>query len=156
MLTRNPIFLADEELLRGIALLQQAARQLGQSMTRMSGENLSHNDLQVMHCLYLHSLQGLESNAQMSLGALAHMTAMSKPALSRIINRLEKRKLLLCHTDVYDRRIRRVSLSSRAAQLYALCQHENKAIMYTAYQNAGATDVSGFIAVLKNIVHLND
>lgn len=129
----NPIYLADQELLKGIALMQRNALALEELRIR-NGLNLQ--DYAVLQTIFLYPKR--------RVGEVARRMCLSKQALSRRLRPLLQQGFITETPDPDDRRAKRLSLSTKGEEYYIICQDQILRVFYHAYQKAGVSAIEGF------------
>ncbi|NQY82565.1 MAG: MarR family transcriptional regulator [Alphaproteobacteria bacterium] len=134
-IVNNPIFLTDQELLKGIALLRENARIL-EELSNAQPNQLTPQDHALLRTLYLFPNYRAQE--------IASRMCLSKQSLSRSIKNLELRGYIETRSDPEDRRVKRLLLSTKGLQSYTTRQKYALKTFYRAYQHAGITAVEGF------------
>ena len=133
----NPIYLTNQELLKGIALMQQNADALEELRSKAhKSVCLNAGDHAVFQAIFLHPNQ--------RTGEIARKMHISKQSLSRRLGPLLNEGLITAHRDPDDQRAKRLSLSTKGEEYYTLQQDKILRAFYQAYQQAGISAVEGF------------
>ena len=143
--TPNPLFLRDEELTRGIELLDFAHRALfAEPDQRLAGLGLSRNHQRVLHCI------GRQPGITMA--RVLEVLHLSKQTVSRLLKELDAKGMIARHPDARDRRQRRLELTERGRELDQQLGGRLGRRLADAYRAAGAEAVAGYHTVLLGLV----
>jgi DNA-binding MarR family transcriptional regulator len=141
----NPLFLRDQELTRGIELLDFAYRALTAEPERILDDlGLGRSHRQVIHCV------GRQPG--ITLAGLVDIVGLTKQSLSRIIKELEIRDLLTRRASQSDRRRRPLHLTAQGEELEERINGGLRRRLARAYRAAGADAVAGYHQVLLDLV----
>ena len=141
----NPLFLREEELDRGLALLYFAGRQLNADADALRAEGaIDEIDHQALFMIGRHP--------GVTLAELCVMLAVGKQTLSRHLKRLAQAGLIDQESSADDRRKRHLRLTEKAALLLARVHLLQKRRLRLAFKSSGATAVEGFQRVLLDLV----
>lgn len=133
----NPIYLTDQELLKGIALMRQNALALEKlCLSRGNNEGLTPQDHAILRTIFLHPKQ--------RAGEIARKMRLRKQALSRRLKFLLDQGFILEEIDPDDRRAKLLCLSTKGLEYYTVQQDKALRVFYHAYQKAGISAVEGF------------
>jgi len=91
-------------------------------------------------------------NPQISVGDLLDILKITKQSLSRVLGQLIDEGYVLQDTDGADRRRRLLHLSDKGIRLEALLTERQSARIAQAYAAAGTNAVTGFRAILREII----
>ena len=136
------LFLREEELDNGIALLLASERAIAAALRRnqeSTGLNLPA----------LRLLVTIRFRPGLTVSELRDETGATTPTLARLLGELDKRHLVHKKTGGRDARRRRLSLSEEGHALVTPLVLEMRSAMREAYREAGASAVSGTRAVLE-------
>jgi DNA-binding MarR family transcriptional regulator len=141
----NPLFLRDEELSRGLDLLDLAYRALiSESERRLASAQLGRHHQRLIHLI------GREPGITMA--RLLDVVLLSKQSVSRLLQDLEARGLIVREADPRDRRQRRLMLSAEGRSLNEQLSARLHRRLAGAYRAAGAEAVAGYHKVLLGLV----
>jgi DNA-binding MarR family transcriptional regulator len=141
----NPLFLRDEELSRGLDLLDLAYRSLiAESERRLANAQIGRHHQRLIHLI------GREPGITMA--RLLDVMPLSKQSVSRLLQELEASGLILRETDPRDRRQRRLVLSADGRSLNEQLSGRLHRRLAAAYRAAGAEAVAGYHKVLLGLV----
>lgn len=141
----NPLFLRDEELSRGLDLLDLAYRSLiAESERRLANAQIGRHHQRLIHLI------GREPGITMA--RLLDVMPLSKQSVSRLLQDLEARGLIVRETDPRDRRQRRLVLSADGRSLNEQLSGRLHRRLAAAYRAAGADAVAGYHKVLLGLV----
>jgi DNA-binding MarR family transcriptional regulator len=136
------LYLRDQELDRGAALIRAAARRLEQ-LTRSPAADLPAPELEAL--VEVHDVGPIDvSRLRARLGA-------AKQSLTRALNALEGRGLVRRVAGGSDRRTRLVTLTPEGARLAAEAAERRREALREAYRLAGPDAVAGAARVLARI-----
>jgi DNA-binding MarR family transcriptional regulator len=139
------LYLRDQDLNDGAAVIRAAARQLAQ-LVEMAAQaaNLSGPELDI--------LQEVFDLGPMDVGVLRSRLAAPKQSLARNLNELETRKLVSRETDPRDRRRRLVTLTTDGASFARDITERRRAALRQAFLTAGPDAVTGTRRVLSELL----
>jgi len=141
----NPLFLRDEELTRGIELLEQAHQALIAQPGRLAtGLVLGRSHWRVLYAI------GRQPGVTMV--ELQGTLPLTKQSLSRLLKELVDKGLVTRRPDQRDRRQRLLELTSRGRELDEQLNGRLRRQLAIAYRAAGAEAVAGYHKVLLGLV----
>ena len=139
------LFLRDEELDRGVALLLAAEKALvaaGASAIARSGLNRGSVDL----------LLGIRARPGISVRALRAQLDMTVPTFARILGQMDKAGYIKKRRAGRDARTRALDLTEAGQKAIAPIADALREALRTAYREAGAEPVSGLRTVLETLL----
>lgn len=136
------LFLREEELDNGIALLLASERIISAALRR-NQERIGLN----MPALRL--LVTIRFQPGLTVSELRDATGATTPTLARLLGELDKRQLIHKKTGGRDARRRRLSLSEEGQTLIGPLILDLRSAMREAYREAGASAVAGTRSVLE-------
>jgi DNA-binding MarR family transcriptional regulator len=141
------LYLRDQDLNEGAALIRAAARKLAQ-LTEAVGtaSNISSPEMDI--------LQEIHDLGPMDVGDLRVRLAAPKQSLARNLNQLESRGLLTRETDPRDRRRRLVTLTQAGATFAREATEHRRQVLRQAFLSAGPDAVSGARRMLADLIRL--
>jgi DNA-binding MarR family transcriptional regulator len=141
----NPLFLRDQELTRGVELLDFAYRALTAEPDRiLGGLGLGRSHRRVIH--FVGRQPGI------TLADLVDIVRLTKQSLSRIIKELETKGLIARTASQHDRRRRPLRLTGSGEELDERLNGGLRRRLALAYRAAGADAVAGYHLVLLGLV----
>jgi DNA-binding MarR family transcriptional regulator len=141
----NPLFLRDEELARGIELLDAAYRSLiGEPDREVAEEGLGRNHRWVLYFVGRHP--------GITMVELVGRVHLSKQSLSRLLGELVERGLIGRSRGARDGRERLLELTATGRQLEEALNGRLRRRLAHAYRAAGAEAVAGYHRVLLGLV----
>jgi DNA-binding MarR family transcriptional regulator len=141
----NPLFLRDEELTRGIELLDAAYRSLiAEPDRRLASRGLGRNHRWLLYLIGRHP--------GTTMVELLGRTQLSKQSLSRLLGELVGKGLIGRRANVRDRRQRLLELTDTGRQLEEALNGRLRRRLARAYRGAGADAVAGHHQVLLGLV----
>jgi DNA-binding MarR family transcriptional regulator len=141
----NPLFLRDQELTRGVELLDFAYRALTAEPDRLLDDlGLGQSHRRVIH--FVGRQPGI------TLADLVDIVRLTKQSLSRIIKELEARGLITRIASQRDRRRRPLQLTTQGAELEERLNGGLRQRLARAYRAAGAEAVAGYHQVLMDLL----
>ena len=144
-LAPNPLFLRDEELTRGIELLDAAYRSLIAEPDRQLGSRgLGRNHRWLLHLVGRHP--------GTTMVELLSRTHLSKQTLSRLLGELVAKGLIERRANARDRRQRLLQLTIAGRELEEVLNGRLRRRLARAYRGAGADAVAGHHQVLLGLV----
>ncbi len=141
----SPLFLREPEIRRGVELLYFGYSHL----TRSIDEQLAAQGLGRAHH---RALYFIARKPGLSVSELLALLAITKQSLGRVLGELTERKLVETTTDPNDRRRRMLRLTVSGAALEAQLFDALRPKLSIAYSEAGHDAVSGFWAVLEELI----
>jgi DNA-binding MarR family transcriptional regulator len=144
-LAPNPLFLRDEELTRGIELLDAAYRSLiAEPDRQLASRGLGRNHRWLLY------LVGRDPGTTMV--ELLRRTQLSKQTLSRLLGELVAKGLIERRASAHDRRQRLLELTGAGRELEEVLNGRLRRRLARAYRGAGADAVAGHHQVLLGLV----
>jgi DNA-binding MarR family transcriptional regulator len=141
----NPLFLRDEELARGIELLDAAYRSLISEPDRELAEaGLSRNHRWVLYFVGRHP--------GITMVELVGRVHLSKQSLSRLLAELVDKGLIARTRGARDGRLRLLELTAKGRQLEEALHGRLRRRLARAYRAAGAEAVAGYRQVLLGLI----
>jgi DNA-binding MarR family transcriptional regulator len=141
----NPLFLRDEELTRGIELLDSAYRSLiGEPDRELAEAGLGRNHRWVLYFVGRHP--------GITMVELVRRVHLSKQSLSRLLSELVERGLIARSRGDRDGRLRLLELTATGRQLEEALNGRLRRRLARAYRAAGAEAVAGYHQVLLGLV----
>jgi DNA-binding MarR family transcriptional regulator len=141
----NPLFLRDEELTRGIELLDAAYRSLiGEPDRELAEAGLGRNHRWVLYFVGHHP--------GITMVELVRRVHLSKQSLSRLLGELVERGLIARSRGARDGRLRLLELTATGRQLEEALNGRLRRRLARAYRAAGAEAVAGYHQVLLGLV----
>ena len=141
----NPLFLRDDELERGLDLLEAAHRALLAGPDRRLAElGLSRNHRRLLHVI--------AREPGITMVRLQEVVQLTKQSLSRLLKELEGHGLIERRADRRDRRQRPIHLTARGQELDEQLNLRLRRRIAAAYRSAGAQAVAGYHEVLLGLV----
>lgn len=145
MAAPNPLFLRDEELTRGLELLDLAHQAaLAQIDRRFAGTGFTRTHQRVLHFI------GREPGITMV--RLLGLVRVTKQTLSRLLQELETQELIVRSQDRRDRRRRLIELTPRGREIEEQVTGAVRRRLRLAYRAAGADAVAGHHRVLVGLI----
>ena len=141
----SPLFLRDAEIRRGVELLFFGNATLmasADALLERAGIGRAHH-----RALYF-----IARKPKLSVGELIALLGITKQSLGRVIDELEERELILRSPGLRDRRQVLLSLTERGVRFEAELFAELKSAVARAYSAAGPAAVSGYWAVLEELL----
>ena len=145
----NPLFLRDDELERGLELLDAAYRALlAGPDRRLAALGLNRNHQRLLHVV--------SRQPGITMARLQDVVQLTKQSLSRLLKELEQQGLIERRSDRRDRRQRPIHLTEEGRGLdeqlnVRLCRR-----IAAAYRAAGAQAVAGYHEVLLGLLDERD
>lgn len=136
------LFLREEELDNGIALLLASERAIAAALRR-------NQDKTGLNMPGLRLLITIRFQPGLTVSELREVTGATTPTLARLLGELDKQELVHKQPGGRDARRRRLSLSEAGEALIAPVITDLRAAMREAYRVAGANAVAGTRAVLE-------
>jgi len=141
----NPLFLRDQELTKGVELLDFAHRALTAEPDRiLDGLGLGRHHRRVIHMI--------ARQPGITLADLVDIVRLTKQSLSRTIKELEAKDLIVRGASQHDRRRRPLRLTEQGAALEERLTNGLRRRLALAYRAAGAEAVAGYHRVLLGLV----
>ena len=141
----HQLFLREEELREGLALMFQAWRDLNRTAdAALAARGLGRAHHRAIYFIGRHP--GL------TVGALMDLLGITKQSLHRVLGALVARGLVVQRPGPVDRRERRLELAEAGRTLERELTEAQRALIAAAYRNAGAAAVDGFRRVLLGLI----
>lgn len=141
----SPLFLRDEELTRGVELLEAAhAALLGRPDRVLDGLGLSRNHGRILHCI--------GTQPGITMVELLGRTQLTKQTVSRLLKELVGRGLVARAADRRDRRRRLLELTAAGRELDEQLNGRLRRELASAYRAAGGEAVAGYHRVLLGLI----
>lgn len=141
----NPLFLRDDELERGLDLLDAAYRSLIAGPDRRLAElGLTRNHRRLLHVI--------AREPGITMARLRDVVQLTKQSLSRLLKELEGQSLIERRADKRDRRQRPIFLTEHGTQLDEQLNLRLRRRIAAAYRAAGAHAVAGYHEVLLALI----
>ncbi|MEZ6030261.1 MAG: MarR family transcriptional regulator [Hyphomonadaceae bacterium] len=141
------LYLRDQDLNEGAALIRAAARKLAQLTDAVgSAANISAPEMDI--------LQEIHDLGPMDVGDLRVRLAAPKQSLARNLNQLEGRGMLTRETDPRDRRRRLVTLTQAGAAFAREATEHRRKVLRQAFLSAGPEAVTGARRMLADLLRL--
>lgn len=141
----NPLFLRDEELTRGIELLDAAYRALIAEPDRLLTDfELGRNHRRVLYFIGRHP--------SITTGELLGWVQLTKQSLSRLLKELVDKGLITRTPNQRDRRQRLLQLTTAGRELDEQLNGRLRRRLATAYRAAGTEAVAGHHNVLLGLL----
>jgi DNA-binding MarR family transcriptional regulator len=141
------LYLRDQDLNEGAALIRAAARRLAQLVeTAGAAANISPPEMDVLEEVF--------DLGPMDVGDLRARLAAPKQSLARNLNQLEARGLVTRETDPADRRRRLVTLTPAGHTFARDATERRRAALRQAFLSAGPDAVTGARRVLADLARL--
>lgn len=138
------LYLRDQDLDQGAALILSAARKLARLAQQGVGKaDISEAELAIV--LELHDV------GSMDVGLLRTRLDSPKQSLARNLNELEQRGLIARETSVRDRRRRLVKLTEAGATFALRAAERRRSVLREAFLTAGPDAVTGARRVLAEL-----
>ncbi len=141
----NQLFLREEDLREGLALLFHAWRDLAhEADAALAAHGLGRAHHRAIYFIGRHP--GL------TVGGLMDLLGITKQSLHRVLGELMARGIVTQRPGPADRRERLLELSEAGRALEREITEAQRAFIAAAYRNAGASAVEGFRRVLLGLV----
>lgn len=141
----NRLYLRDQDLNEGAALIRAAARRLGQlAESAGAAASISAPEMDV--------LQEIFDVGPMDVGDLRARLNAPKQSLARNLNQLEGRGFVTRETDQSDRRRRLVTLTPSGMAFAREATERRRAALRQAFLSAGPEAVTGARRVLSDLL----
>jgi len=138
------LYLRDQDLNQGAALIRAAARQLAQlAESAGAAASISAPEMDV--------LQEVFDLGPMDVGDLRARLAAPKQSLARNLNQLEARGFVTRETDPADRRRRLVTLTPSGLNFATNATERRRAALRQAFLSAGPDAVTGARRMLADV-----
>ena len=138
------LFLRDEELDHGVALILSAQRHLKAAVSQVRRQvGLSESELEL--------LLAMRAKPGQTVGWLRGHLFMSVPTFARILGRLDKRDLIRKQRGVSDSRQRQLYLSDAGEKMITPIADVLRSQLREAYKMAGVESVAGARATLDAV-----
>ena len=141
----SPLFLREEEIRRGIELLQFGHMALTQAMDPI----LEEHQLGRAH---QRALYFIARRPNLSVSALITLLGVTKQSLGRVLDELIERDLLAVNKGDRDRRQRLLRLTPAGEAIEQALFDAPRDRVATAYSAAGQSSVTGFWRVLESLL----
>ncbi|MBN8831723.1 MAG: MarR family transcriptional regulator [Sphingomonadales bacterium] len=145
----SPLFLREEEIRRGIELLQFGHAALAQVMAPV----LAAHGLGRAH---QRALYFIARRPEMSVSELIELLGITKQSLGRVLDELGERGLVQMIAGVRDKRQRLLRLTAAGEAIENALFEAMRERMAAAYSMAGQGSVTGFWRVLENLLETED
>ena len=139
------LFLREEELDNGIALLLESERIIAAALRR-------NQEATGLNMPALRLLMTIRFKPGLTVSELRDELGATTPTLARLLGELDKRHLVYKKPGGRDARRRRLSLSDNGERLIAPLVTDLRSAMREAYREAGANAVAGTRAVLEALI----
>ena len=140
----SPLFLRDEDLRQGLDMLFFAWRDLAaEADATLEKEGLGR--------AHHRALYFIGRNPGLAVGELMAILGITKQSLGRVLKDLAAKGLVTQSVGTEDRRERRLALTEAGQSLEQALSAPQRALMASAYRNAGAEAVAGFRTVLTGL-----
>ncbi|WP_143435443.1 MarR family winged helix-turn-helix transcriptional regulator [Henriciella aquimarina] len=136
------LFLREEELDNGIALLLASERAIAAALRR--GQEETGLNMPALRLLIT-----IRYEPNRTVSELRELTGATTPTMARLLGELDKRELIRKTPGGRDARRRRLSVSEQGEQVLNPVVSELRSAMREAFREAGATSVAGNRAVLE-------
>jgi len=136
------LFLREDELDNGIALLLASERAIAAALRR--GQDVSGLNMPALKLLLT-----IRYQPNLTVSELRGLTGATTPTLARLLGELDRRELIRKTPGGRDARRRRLSLSEEGEHLIHPVVTELRSAMREAFREAGANAVGGARAVLE-------
>ena len=141
------LYLRDQDLNEGAAVIRAAARRLAQLVEMAGGgANLSGPELEI--------LQEVFDRGPMDVGDLRVRLSAPKQSLARNLNQLEGRTFIKRETDPNDRRRRLVTLTPEGLTFSREATERRRAALRQAFLSAGPEAVTGARRMLSELLRV--
>jgi DNA-binding MarR family transcriptional regulator len=141
----SPLFLRDEELTRGIELLEAAyGALLGRPDRVLNGLGLGRNHGRIVY--FIGRQPGI------TMVELLYRVQLTKQTVSRLLKELVGKRLVVRTADRHDRRRRLLELSAAGRELDEQLNGRLRRQLASAYRAAGAEAVAGYHRVLLGLL----
>lgn len=141
------LYLRDQDLNEGAALIRAAARKLSQLAEIIgAASNISGPEMDI--------LQEVFDLGPMDVGDLRARLAAPKQSLARNLNQLEARNLVKRDTDPRDRRRRLVTLTPEGQAFTREATERRRAALRQAFLSAGPDAVTGARRMLSDLMRV--
>ncbi|MDP6343829.1 MAG: MarR family transcriptional regulator [Alphaproteobacteria bacterium] len=145
----NPLFLREEELVRGIEMLFYAYR----DFTSDPDEILKNYGFGRAHHRVVHFVG---RNPGMSVAELLAILKVTKQSLSRVLSQLVREDFVRQQKGTRDRRQRLLYLTDKGQALFDELSRPQRARVARAYREAGAEAVAGYRRVLIGLLNQDE
>lgn len=133
------------KLMKLIPLLQQLIIKVGVERTKAGRENGFTN-------LNMNAIQLIQQHKSITMSALATELMVLRPAATRIVNDLIRKKLIRRETDPTDRRLIRLSVDPQAHQVFAQVHAEVMEVLTRVLSKMTETESDALIIGLEALV----
>jgi DNA-binding MarR family transcriptional regulator len=145
----SPLFLREEEIRRGLELLQFGHAALAQVMDPV----LDQHRLGRAH---QRSLYFIARQPDLTVSTLIRLLGITKQSLGRVLDELVERGLVETSPGLRDRRQRLLRLTAAGETVETALFDAMRERMASAYSTAGQGSVTGFWRVLENLLDGED
>jgi DNA-binding MarR family transcriptional regulator len=145
----SPLFLREEEIRRGLELLQFGHAALAQVMEPV----LEAHQLGRAH---QRALYFIARQPGLSVSSLIRLLGVTKQSLGRVLDELSERGLIEASPGQRDRRQRLLRLTAAGETIETALFDAMRDRVATAYSAAGQGSVTGFWRVLENLLDPED
>ncbi|MBN8819502.1 MAG: MarR family transcriptional regulator [Sphingomonas sp.] len=145
----SPLFLREEEIRRGIELLQFGHAALAEVMDPIL-------DRHALGRAHQRALYFIARRPDLTVSALISLLGITKQSLGRVIDELTERGLVEITPGLRDRRQRLLRLTSAGEAIETALFDAVRERMALAYSAAGQGSVTGFWRVLENLLDAED
>lgn len=145
----NPLFLREEELRQGIELLFYAYR----DFTEVADQMLAQYNFGRAHHRVIYFVS---RNPGITVSDLLAILKITKQSLSRVLGQLVREGFIEQKTGLQDRRQRLLTLTEKGEALERELTEKQRALIATAYREAGAESVEGFRKVMLGMMEEKD
>jgi len=136
------LFLRDEELDRGVALILAGERAL--SMAAESGRRTAS-----LNKTELEALLAIRAKSGLSVGELRAQLGATTPTMARVLGKLDERGLIRRKKSGQDGRKRKLELSLSGEAITDPIAEAMRNVLREAYRSAGGEQVAGAHSVLE-------
>jgi DNA-binding MarR family transcriptional regulator len=145
----SPLFLREEEIRRGIELLNFGHAALAHVMDPA----LEQHGLGRAH---QRALYFIGRRPELSVSALIRLLGVTKQSLGRVLDELIERGLIETNTGARDRRQRLLRLTAAGEAIESMLFDAVRERLASAYSAAGQGSVTGFWRVLEHLLEPED
>lgn len=139
------LFLRDEELDAGVALILFAQKQLNRAVSQAAFQSgVSRGEAEL--------LIAIRTKPGLTVTKMRERLAMTVPTFARVLGQIDKKALVEKHRSDRDARARLLYLNEDGLALTAPLVEAVRQALRIAYRDAGADQVAGMRAVLTSLV----